>query len=84
MNPNLTAFIVLVGLVLSLFAGDLFEYLMNKFIARKGPARCRGERCGQSGWTVARKDSESCHAICVKCGWMSHFDIKQWQELNKR
>jgi hypothetical protein len=55
MNPTLTTFIVLVGLVLSLFAGDLFEYVMNKVIARKGPAKCRGERCGESGWTLPGK-----------------------------
>jgi len=26
-----------------------------------------------------RKDSEACHAICLKCGWVSHFNVKQRQ-----
>jgi hypothetical protein len=81
MNPNFVALLVLVGIVLSLFAGELFRYFME-IIPKFNRGKCRG-RCGDLGWTVARKDAESCHALCVKCGWMSHFDIKRWQELNK-
>jgi hypothetical protein len=51
MNPNLLTFVVLAG-ILSLFAGDLFEYVLNKVISRIGPAKCRGEQCGESGRTV--------------------------------
>src|ERR1700704_2642552 len=82
MNPNLTALLVLLGLVLSLFAGELFRYVVG-MIPKSNRRKCR-EHCGGLGWTVARKDAESCHALCIKCGWMSHFDIKHWQELNKR
>jgi hypothetical protein len=80
MNPNLTVLLVLAFLILSLFAAELFRFAMDKITARKSPSKCRGERCGEFGWTVARKDSEACHA---KCGWLSHFDIKQWEELNR-
>jgi hypothetical protein len=52
MNPNLLTFVVLAGIILSLFAGDLFEYVLNKVISRIGPAKCRGEQCGESGRTV--------------------------------
>jgi hypothetical protein len=83
MNPNLTTFLVLVGLVLSLFAGELFRFFMGTVISKASRGKCR-ERCGNLGWTVARKDAESCHAVCAKCGWMSHFDINHWQELNRR
>jgi hypothetical protein len=51
MNPNLLTFVVLAG-IRSLFAGDLFEYVLNKVISRIGPAKCRGEQCGESGRTV--------------------------------
>jgi hypothetical protein len=84
MNPNLICILVTVGIVLSLFSGELFRYAMEKVFSRRGPRRCSGGRCGEFGWTVARKDSETCHALCVKCGWMSHFDIKRWQELHRR
>jgi hypothetical protein len=83
MNPNFTTLLVLVGLVLSLFAGELFRYFTGTVISKIGAGRCR-KRCGEFGWTVARKDTESCHAVCVKCGWMNHFDAKQWKEVNKR
>ena len=84
MHPNLVGVLVSVGIILLLFSGELFTYAVEKIISRRGPPKCSGERCGEFGWTVARKDSESCHALCVKCGWMSHFDIKRWQELNRR
>jgi hypothetical protein len=82
MNPNLTTFLVLVGLILSLFAGEIFRLIMGAVVSRAPRGKCRG-RCGDLGWRVARQDQESCHALCVKCRWMSHFDIKRWQELNK-
>jgi hypothetical protein len=84
MNPNLAALLVLAFLVLSLFAGELFRFAVDKIGPRMSPSKCRRGRCGEFGWTVARKDSEACHALCVKCGWMSHFDIKQWEKLNRR
>jgi hypothetical protein len=84
MHPNLVGLLVSVGIILLLFSGELFVYAVEKIISRRDSPKCSGERCGEFGWTVARKDSESCHALCVKCGWMSHFDIKRWQELNRR
>jgi hypothetical protein len=83
MNPNLTTFLVLAGFILSLFAGEVCSFLMGTVISRAERGKCR-ERCGNLGWTLARKDRESCHAVCIKCGWTSHFDIRCWQELNKR
>jgi hypothetical protein len=75
-------FLFIVGLILSVLAGALVKYAVEKEIfSRTGPRRCAGGRCGDFGWTLARKDSESCHAVCAKCGWMSHFDIKQWQRV---
>ena len=84
MNPNFTVLLVLAFLVLSLFAGEIFRFALDKISSRMSSPKCRGGRCGESGWTVARKDSEACHALCIKCGWMTHFDIKRWEELNRR
>jgi hypothetical protein len=84
MHPNLVGILVSAGIILSLFSRELFSYAMERIHSRNGPPKCGGEGCGGLGWTVARKDPESCHALCVKCGWMSHFDIKRWQELNNR
>jgi hypothetical protein len=80
MHPNLVGLLVSVGIILLLFSKELFAYAMEQIVSRRDSPKC----CGEFGWTVARQDSESCHALCVKCGWLSHFDIKQWQELNKR
>jgi hypothetical protein len=84
MNPNLVVLLVLAFLILSLFAGEIYRFAMDWINSRMGPPKCRGGRCGEFGWAVARKDSESCHALCYKCRWMSHFDIRQWEELNRR
>jgi hypothetical protein len=84
MNPNLAALLILAFLILLLFAEELFRFAVDRFNSRRATRKCRGRGCGEFGWTVARKDSEACHAFCIKCGWMSHFDIKQWEELNKR
>jgi hypothetical protein len=84
MDPNLIGLIASVGIILSLFPGKLFAHAMEKIISRRAVAKCSQGRCGEFGWIVARRDSESCHAFCAKCGWMSHFDSKRWQELNKR
>lgn len=84
MHPNLVGLLVFVGVILLLFSRELFAYARQKHITRKGPPnRCR-ERCGEFGWTVARQDAESCHALCIKCGWLSHFDIREWREVTRR
>jgi hypothetical protein len=69
-------------LVVSLFASEFLRYGVEKIVWRRDPPRCTGETCGKSGWTLVRKDADSCPVLCVKCGWVSHFDIKQWHELN--
>lgn len=75
-------FLFIAGLILSVLAGALVKYAVEKEIfSRNGPRKCAGGRCGDSGWTLVRQDAESCHAVCVKCGWMSHFDIKQWPRV---
>ena len=75
-------FLFIVGLILSVLAGALVKYAVEKEIfSRTSPRKCGGGRCGDFGWTLVRKDSESCHAVCVKCGWINHFDIKQWQKV---
>jgi hypothetical protein len=74
-------FLFIAMLILSVFAGALVKYAVEKILSKTGRRKCMGRRCGEFGWTLVRKDSESCHAKCVKCGWMSHFDIKQWQRV---
>jgi hypothetical protein len=54
---------------------------VEKTVSRDRPRRCFGGRCGELGWALVRKDEDSCHAICVKCGWLSHFDTKKWHEV---
>ena len=71
MHPNLVGVLVSAGIILLLFSRELFSYAIEKFISREVLPKCSGEWCGDLGWTVARKDSESCHALCVKCGWIS-------------
>ena len=74
-------FLFIVGLSLCVLAGALVKYAVEKTFSKTSPRKCSGGRCGDSGWALVRKDSESCHALCVKCGWMSHFDIKHWQKV---
>ena len=84
MHPDIMGLVASVGIVLSLLSGKLFAYAMERIISRRAVPKCSEGRCGKFGWIVARRDSESCHALCASCGWMSHFDSKRWQELNKR
>lgn len=65
-------------LVLSVFAGALVKCAAERGLSERH-AKCG--HCGELGWILIRKDSQSCHAKCVKCGWMSHFDIKHWQRV---
>ena len=74
-------FLFIVGLALCVFAGALVKYAVEKTVSRECPRRCSGGRCGEFGWALMRKDDDSCHAICIKCGWMSHFDTKKWHEV---
>jgi hypothetical protein len=83
MHPNLVGALVAVGIILLLFSRELFSYAIEKILSGMSNSKCGGAGCGKLGWTLARKDSESCHVLCLKCGWMSHFDIKQWQELSR-
>ncbi|MGA7216220.1 MAG: hypothetical protein WBX20_18610 [Terrimicrobiaceae bacterium] len=69
------------GLVLSVFAGALAKCAVEKIVSKKKNSKCGGGRCGEFGWSLVRKDSESCHALCAKCGWVSHFDIEKWREV---
>jgi hypothetical protein len=80
-NPNFMTFLFIAVLILSVFAGALVKYAVEKILSKTSHHKCLGGRCGAFGWTLVRKDAESCHAKCVKCGWMSHFDIKQWQRV---
>jgi len=80
-NHNSMTFLFIAVLILSVFAGALVKYAVEKIPSKTGRHKCSRGRCGEFGWTLVRKDSESCHAKCVKCGWMSHFDIKQWQRV---
>jgi hypothetical protein len=72
------------GLALSVFAGALAKCAVEKIVSKRSRSRCGAGRCGAFGWTLVRKDSESCHALCAKCGWISHFDIKKWREVGGR
>jgi hypothetical protein len=72
MHPNLLALVALMGVALSLLAGKLVAYGMEKALARRASSRCPHRGCGELGWVV-RRDTEAFHAFCVKCRWMSHF-----------
>lgn len=80
-NANLMTIFFVAVLILSVFAGALVKYALEKILAKSDRHKCSGGRCGDLGWILVRKDSSSCHAKCVRCGWMSHFDIKQWQRV---
>ena len=84
MHPNIIGFVASAWIVLSLLSGKLFAYAMEKIISSRAVRKCSEGGCGEFGWIIARRDSESCHALCANCGWMSHFDSKRWQGLNKR
>jgi hypothetical protein len=71
--------IFIVGLVLSVLAGALVKCFIERTISRKSRPKCGRGQCGELGWSIVRKDSETCHAVCVKCGWVSHFDVKRQQ-----
>jgi hypothetical protein len=69
MHPDLVGFVACGGVILSLLSGKLFAYGMEKVISRRAlPTKCQEGRCGEFGWIVARRDSESCHAITESSG----------------
>lgn len=74
-------FLFIVGLGLSVFAGALVKYAVERRLLKQRSRKCSEGRCGELGWVLVRKDEDSCHAVCVKCGWMSHFDTKKWHEV---
>ena len=79
MDANLMTLIFIVGLVLSVVAGAVVKYFIEKTISRKSRPKCGRGQCGELGWSIVRKDAETYHAVCRKCGWMSHFDVKRQQ-----
>jgi transcription elongation factor Elf1 len=70
-------FIVL--LALSVLVGALVKCAVERRVLNEN-GKCL--RCGELGWVLIRKDLQSCHAKCSKCGWVSHFDTKHWQRAN--
>jgi len=84
MHPNMVGPFISIAVLLLLFSRELSAYVWEKRLsARESSGWCSG-RCGEFGWTVVRKDLESCHALCIKCGWLSHFDSKEWRQLSRR
>jgi hypothetical protein len=83
MHPSLIGLLVSAGVLLLLFSRELFAYLREK-LCRRDSRKCPARECGEYGWTIARQDAESCHALCIKCGWLSHFDSKEWLEVTRR
>ena len=71
--------IFILGVVFSVLAGAVVKCAVEKRISKKSRARCGRGQCGELGWSLVRKDSEACHALCLKCGWISHFNVKQQQ-----
>jgi hypothetical protein len=71
--------IFIIGVVFSVLAGAMVKCAIEKTISKKTRPRCGRGQCGEPGWSIVRKDSEACHAICLKCGWISHFNVKQQQ-----
>ena len=62
MHPNIIGFVASVGIVLSLLSGKLFAYAMERIISSRAVRKCSEGGCGEFGWIIARRDSESCHA----------------------
>jgi hypothetical protein len=70
-------FLFIMGLVLSVVAGALVKCAVERAVSKSSHPKCGKGQCGELGWTVLRRDFETCHAACVKCGWISHFDVKR-------
>ena len=71
--------IFIVGVVFSVLAGAMVKCAIEKRISKKAHSRFGRVQCGELGWSIIRKDSEACHAVCLKCGWTSHFNVKEQQ-----
>ncbi len=71
--------IFIMALVLCVVAGAVVKYAIEKTVSKNNRPRCARGQCGELGWSIVRKDSETCHAVCKKCGWTSHFDVKRQQ-----
>jgi hypothetical protein len=80
MHPNLVGILVSAGILLSLFSRELFSFAMERINSRSGA----GEKGAVSWAGPLQGKTRRAVMRCVKCGWMGHFDIKQWQELNRR
>ena len=79
MDANFMTLIFIAGLVLSVIAGAVVKYAIEKTVSKKGRTRCARGQCGEQGWSIVRKDADTYHAVCRKCGWTSHFDVKRQQ-----
>jgi hypothetical protein len=79
MDANFMTLIFILGLVSSVVAGAVVKYAVEKRISKKSRPKCGRGECGEFGWSIVRKDSDTCHAVCKKCGWTSHFDVKRQQ-----
>jgi hypothetical protein len=77
--PDDMTLIFIIGVIFSVMAGAMVKCAIEKTIANKTRPRCGRGQCGELGWSIVRKDSEACHAVCLKCGWTSHFNVKQQQ-----
>ena len=78
-SPEYMTLIFIIGVVFSVLAGAMVKCAVEKTISTKTRPRCGRGQCGELGWSSVRKDSEACHAVCLKCGWISHFNVKQQQ-----
>jgi hypothetical protein len=78
-NSNLMTFLFFAGLVLSVVAGALAKCAVERAVSKNRHPKCARGQCGELGWKVVRRDSDTCHAVCIKCGWISHFDAKRQQ-----
>lgn len=79
MEASFMTLIFIAGLVLSVVAGAAVKYAIEKTISIKGRPKCGRGQCGEQGWSIVRKDADTYHAVCRKCGWTSHFDVKRQQ-----
>jgi len=77
METDWTVLLGLVGLCLSstlIFVG-VWIYLEWPSPVKGATGKQCSNGCGSQGWKFLRKDFYTEHKICVRCGWVSHFDV---------
>src|ERR1700754_663765 len=56
---NVMTFLFIAGLVLSVVAGALVKCTVERAVSKSNHPKCGKGQCGEDGWTVLRRDSET-------------------------